>query len=113
MIRVIDRDANREKERGSADGEEGGEGERERGKMGSGKPKVRVIKRRYALELEGEPDAKAGRFYPPEDAPVPVKRKVTHGAPKLKKSLSPGSIVILLAGSFKGSDHSGGRGNVD
>ena len=70
--------------------------------MGSGKPKVRVIKRRYPLELEGEPDAKGGRFYPPEDAPVPVKRQVTHGAPKLKKSLKPGSIVILLAGAFKG-----------
>ena len=70
--------------------------------MGSGKPQVRVIKRRYPMELEGQPDAKGGRFYPPEDAPVPVKRKVTHGAPKLEPSLKPGSVVILLAGNFKG-----------
>lgn len=70
--------------------------------MGSGKPKVRVIKRRYPLELEGAPDAKAGRFYPPEDAPVPVKRDIVHGKTKLKPSLVPGCVVILLAGAFKG-----------
>lgn len=71
--------------------------------MGSGKPKVRVIKRRYPLELESEaPDAKGARFYPPEDKPVPVKRNVVHSKTKLKNSLTPGTIVILLAGSFKG-----------
>jgi len=70
--------------------------------MGSGKPKVRIVKRRYPLELEGAPDAKGGRFYPPEDAPVPVKRAIVHGKTKLKGSLVPGCVVILLAGTFKG-----------
>ena len=55
--------------------------------MGSGKPQVRVIKRRYPLELEGQPDAKGGRFYPPEDAPVPVKRSVTVAGHRTSVSL--------------------------
>merc|ERR1711920_1203135 len=72
------------------------------GKMGSGKPRVKIIKRRYPLELEGDVDAKGSKFYPPEDAPVPMKRAVTHNAPKLKSSITPGTVLILLAGIYKG-----------
>merc|ERR1712070_1014285 len=45
---------------------------------------------------------KASRYYPAED----VKQKLNHNnnkQTKLKKSISAGSVLILLAGRFKGS----------
>ena len=45
---------------------------------------------------------KGSRFYPAEDVPKPlVNRKHAHPA-KLRSSLQPGTVVILLAGRFRG-----------
>merc|ERR1719262_1813592 len=48
---------------------------------------------------------KPGVFYPAEDVERPLKRnKKRHfsGTHKLRASIKPGQIVILLAGKFKG-----------
>merc|ERR1711977_809870 len=48
------------------------------------------------------PVQKESRFYPTEDVKKPLRHRKTPGASKLKKSLTPGTIVILLAGRHKG-----------
>ncbi|KAF9057649.1 60S ribosomal protein L6 [Panaeolus papilionaceus] len=48
------------------------------------------------------PTSKAPRFYPAEDVRQPKKsRKATH-APTLRSTITPGTILILLAGRFRG-----------
>ncbi|KAI8090279.1 ribosomal protein L6e-domain-containing protein [Gilbertella persicaria] len=48
------------------------------------------------------PAQKASRFYPAEDIPQPkVTRKTAKKTP-LRKSIVPGSVVILLAGRYRG-----------
>jgi len=48
------------------------------------------------------PTAKASRFYPSEDVAVPKQtRKVAYPA-HLRKSITPGTVLILLAGRFRG-----------
>lgn len=44
----------------------------------------------------------APRFYPAEDVKQPLKRRNVKKATKLRSSLTPGTVVILLAGRFKG-----------
>ena len=47
--------------------------------------------------------APASRFYAPEDAPRPLhKKKCRAGPQKLRASLVPGAVLILLVGRFKG-----------
>merc|ERR1712241_125617 len=48
------------------------------------------------------PLVKSPRFYPTEDVKKPLRHRKAPRAPKLKKSLTPGTIVILLAGRHKG-----------
>lgn len=48
------------------------------------------------------PTAKAPRYYPAEDIKQPKKARKTAYPTKLRESLQPGQIVILLAGRFKG-----------
>ena len=46
---------------------------------------------------------KSARFYPADDVAVPKKsRKGTRAAPKVRASLTPGTIAILLSGHFRG-----------
>eukprot|EP00899_Mesostigma_viride_P023387 jgi/Mesvir1/4232/Mv22203-RA.1 len=47
-------------------------------------------------------EQKTPRFYPAEDVPRPLKRKVSHAPTKLRSSITPGTVLILLAGRFKG-----------
>ncbi|KAF7727218.1 hypothetical protein EC973_007916 [Apophysomyces ossiformis] len=48
------------------------------------------------------PAEKASRFYPAEDVPKPkVSRKVAKAA-SLRASITPGTVVILLAGRYRG-----------
>jgi len=47
--------------------------------------------------------AKAPRFYPAEDIKKPLhSRKAHHKPTKLRSSIKPGSVLILLAGRFRG-----------
>jgi large subunit ribosomal protein L6e len=46
---------------------------------------------------------KSTRFYPADDVPKPKpSRKSKHNAPKVRASITPGSVLILLAGRFRG-----------
>lgn len=45
---------------------------------------------------------KASKFYPAEDAPKPVAHRVIRKPTKLRASITPGTVLILLAGRFKG-----------
>jgi len=46
--------------------------------------------------------AKTPRFYPAEDAPKPLAHKAVRKPTKLRASITPGTVLILLAGRFKG-----------
>lgn len=48
------------------------------------------------------PTKKAPRFYPAEDVRKPKKSRKTHHPPSLRSSITPGTILILLAGRFRG-----------
>merc|ERR1712168_1184536 len=48
------------------------------------------------------PVQKESRFYPTEDVKKPLRHRKTPRPSKLKKSLTPGTIAILLAGRHKG-----------
>ena len=46
--------------------------------------------------------ARASRFYPTEDVPKPLASRNPARPAKLRSSLQPGTVVILLAGRFRG-----------
>jgi large subunit ribosomal protein L6e len=46
--------------------------------------------------------AKTPRFYPAEDAPKPLAHKAVRRPTKLRSSITPGTVLVLLAGRFKG-----------
>jgi Ribosomal protein L6e len=48
------------------------------------------------------PTQKASRFYPADDVKKPKKSRKTHNPTVLRSSITPGTVLILLAGRFKG-----------
>ncbi|KAL3902996.1 MAG: hypothetical protein SGARI_005576 [Bacillariaceae sp.] len=47
--------------------------------------------------------AKAPKYYPAEDAlPVKATHRVKQNPPRVRKSITPGTVLILLAGRFRG-----------
>ena len=42
------------------------------------------------------------RFYPADDEPKPLAHRAVHRPTKLRASITPGTVLILLAGRFKG-----------
>jgi len=48
------------------------------------------------------PAAKASRWYPADDVKRPLKSHHTHKAPKTRASITPGTVLIVLAGRFRG-----------
>ena len=44
----------------------------------------------------------APRFYPADDVKEPLKRRVIRRPTVLRPSITPGTVLILLAGRFKG-----------
>ena len=48
------------------------------------------------------PTSKATRFYPAEDVRQPKKSRKSPKAPSLRPSITPGTVLILLAGRFRG-----------
>lgn len=48
------------------------------------------------------PTKKAALFYPAEDVRQPKKSRKAHRSTKLRSSITPGTVLILLAGRFSG-----------
>ena len=48
------------------------------------------------------PTSKAPRYYPAEDVRKPKKNRKTSVPTKLRSSITPGTVLILLAGRFRG-----------
>jgi large subunit ribosomal protein L6e len=48
------------------------------------------------------PSTKAPRFYPAEDVRQPKKSRKSPRAPSLRSSITPGTVLILLAGRYRG-----------
>ncbi|GFH17624.1 component of cytosolic 80S ribosome and 60S large subunit, partial [Haematococcus lacustris] len=53
-------------------------------------------------EAKAAPAVRAPRFYPADDVPKPLSHKAVHKPTKLRSSITPGTVLILLAGRFKG-----------
>jgi len=60
-----------------------------KGKQVAAKPKTAIVHRER-------------RFYPADDVKHPIRRHRTNKPTKLRKSITPGTIVIVLAGRFRG-----------
>lgn len=57
----------------------------------------------HAKKAAAEPKAaKAPKFYAPEDEPKALHKHVVNKPTKLRASITPGTVVILLTGRFKG-----------
>ena len=48
------------------------------------------------------PTSKAPRFYPADDVRQPKKSRKSHKPSSLRSSITPGTVLILLAGRFRG-----------
>ena len=60
--------------------------------------------KKYAKGERSIPHAsqKASKYYPAEDVAVPKKARKSLRPAKIRESLTPGTVVILLAGRFRG-----------
>ncbi|GIM16981.1 hypothetical protein Vretimale_19543, partial [Volvox reticuliferus] len=57
----------------------------------------------HAKKVAPAPAAgRAPRFYPADDVPKPLAHKAVHKPTQLRASITPGTVLILLAGRFKG-----------
>merc|ERR1712199_52094 len=54
------------------------------------------------VAIEKKSTGKSPRFYAPEDVKAPLAKKATNKPTKLRASITPGTVLILLAGHFKG-----------
>lgn len=68
----------------------------------SGKKVATTGGRRYRLTNFKAPVLEKGKWYPTEDVAKPAKRAHKPTLAKLRASVKPGAVVILLAGRFKG-----------
>ena len=65
-------------------------------------PKTKTIGGANNGQTRAVPAAKAPRYYPAEDVPVPKKSRKTPKPASLRSSITPGTVLILLAGRFRG-----------
>jgi large subunit ribosomal protein L6e len=61
--------------------------------------KRRILFRKYP---EIKPAGPGGKFYPTEDVPKAAKRSHKPTAAKLRASITPGTVLILLSGKYRG-----------
>ena len=55
------------------------------------------------LHVSVDSQGKTPRYYPAEDIkPVKAKPVVKQNPPRVRKSISPGTVLIILAGRFRG-----------
>ncbi len=80
---------------------------RTKAKIPKTEPKVETTKTK---DIQGSknggkrviPLEKAPRFYPAEDVPRPKKSRKVHKPTKLRSSITPGTVLILLTGRYHG-----------
>jgi len=81
-----------------------------KGQRKSEKPAVQETPLTKEVPVGGEkngstrlvPTSKAPRYYPAEDVRKPKKSRKTAAPTKLRSSITPGTVLILLAGRFRG-----------
>ncbi|KAI0959482.1 hypothetical protein AcW1_004295 [Taiwanofungus camphoratus] len=81
-----------------------------KGQKKSEKPAAAEVAATKEVEVGGEknggkrlvPTAKAPRFYPAEDVRQPKKSRKSPKPTKLRSSITPGTVLILLAGRYRG-----------
>ena len=82
-----------------------------KGPKNSDKPDDTEITPEYVEKLIGGdknggkrlvPTTKAPRFYPAEDVRQPKKSRKSPHSPSLRSSITPGTVLILLAGRYRG-----------
>lgn len=56
----------------------------------------------FAKKEKAVEKAPKSRFYPADDVQKPLNRRVIRNPTKLRASITPGTVLILLAGRFKG-----------
>mmetsp|Transcript_104475 Transcript_104475/g.294443 ORF Transcript_104475/g.294443 Transcript_104475/m.294443 type:complete len:191 (+) Transcript_104475:32-604(+) len=66
--------------------------------------KARAAAKKYSFKYETTevPEIKTGKYYPAEDVPTKKGPKPVRNAPKVRASIAPGKVLILLAGRFRG-----------
>lgn len=64
-------------------------------------PVPNIGKRRVLLKKYSEP-VFDGKYYPTEDVKKPAKRALKPGVAKLRASITPGTVLILLSGKYRG-----------
>jgi large subunit ribosomal protein L6e len=55
-----------------------------------------------APKAAAAPKLEAGKFYPADVAPQPLRRQFKPKTAKLRASITPGTVLIVLAGRFAG-----------
>ena len=81
-----------------------------KGQKKSEKPAAAEVPSTKEVQVKGEkngstrlvPTAKASRFYPAEDVRQSKKSRKTPKPTNLRSSITPGTVLILLAGRFSG-----------
>ncbi|CAK9140356.1 unnamed protein product [Ilex paraguariensis] len=61
-----------------------------------------VFPRHDKKPVEPTPAEKPPKFYPADDVKIPLINKRKHKPTKLRASITPGTVLIILAGRFKG-----------
>lgn len=51
---------------------------------------------------KASPAAHVGKYYPADDVKTPIKSRKVVNPPKVRASITPGTVLILLAGRFRG-----------
>jgi len=64
--------------------------------------KYKFAKKAPAKQAAKKTEARAPKFYPADDVKKPVKRNFTPKAAKLRASITPGTVLVVLSGRFRG-----------
>jgi large subunit ribosomal protein L6e len=78
-----------------------------RGVNKNGRAKTFKLKHRFRMlnkttDAKARPAAPAQKWYPAEDVPTPIKSRKVNRPARLRASITPGTILILLAGTHRG-----------
>jgi large subunit ribosomal protein L6e len=64
--------------------------------------KYKFAKKGGVKKAEKAVETRAPKFYPADDVSKPVKRNFTPKAAKLRASITPGTVLVVLSGRFRG-----------